>query len=50
MFREERLTELMGRHRGSAHDLAKAILAAVANFAGAAEQSDDQTLVVIRRT
>ena len=34
MFREERLAALIGRQRGSAHDLAEAILAAVAEFAG----------------
>jgi sigma-B regulation protein RsbU (phosphoserine phosphatase) len=50
LFREERLVKLMEAHRGSADDLARKILDAVVDFAGAEAQADDLTLVVIKRT
>lgn len=49
MFREERLLDVMRAHRGSADTLAQRIVEAVQSFAGAEEQSDDVTLVVIKR-
>lgn len=50
LFRDERLVRLMEAHRGSADALAEKIMTAVVAFADTAPQSDDLTLVVIKRT
>lgn len=49
MFRDERLMAVMSAHRGSAESLAQKIVAAVEEFSGVDNQSDDITLVVIKR-
>lgn len=49
MFREDRLREVLSRHRGSARALADSIVQSVEQFSGLAQQSDDVTLVAIKR-
>ena len=50
MFRKDRLKEVIQAHRSvSAEELAKSIDDAVAAFVGDAPQSDDLTLVIIKR-
>ena len=51
MFGEGALLDVVGRHaRLSAEEIKEAILAAVARHTAGAAQSDDITLVVIKRT
>ncbi|MGB2905458.1 MAG: SpoIIE family protein phosphatase [Candidatus Aminicenantaceae bacterium] len=50
LFGEDRLIEVILEHRtGSAREIQSAILAAISEFTGSAPQSDDITLVVIKR-
>jgi phosphoserine phosphatase RsbU/P len=49
MFREDRLDQTLTEHKGHADQLAGRIVDAIQEFANDAPQSDDVTLVVIRR-
>ncbi len=50
LFGEERLLDLIARQRGgTARELGDAIIGAVRSFAGNCPQSDDMTIVIIRR-
>ncbi len=50
LFGEERLIQVIKRHRtGTAREMQNAILAAINDFAGNSPQSDDITLVVIKK-
>ena len=49
MFREQRLKDLLKSHSGTVEQLVESIVAAVDDFAGGAPQSDDVTVVAIRR-
>jgi sigma-B regulation protein RsbU (phosphoserine phosphatase) len=49
LFGEERLREVLRSHRGSAEELVEAVIHRVLDFTESAEQSDDQTLVVVRK-
>ncbi len=49
-FGRARLEQTLVNHRGSAQELVQNILSAVRHFAGSKPQTDDQTLVVARRT
>ena len=50
MFGEDRVREVMSRHRGTPDELAHTIVQAVGKFSEGAPQADDLTLVVIKRT
>lgn len=49
MFREDRLCNVIKSHHGSAQALLDRIVHSVEEFSGLAQQSDDVTLVVIKR-
>jgi sigma-B regulation protein RsbU (phosphoserine phosphatase) len=50
LFGEDRLIEVIRGHRtGTAREIQSAILAAISEFTGSSPQSDDITLVVIKR-
>ena len=50
LFTEERLYEVIKQHHlSSAEELVQAIVEAVRTFAGTAPQSDDLTLIVVKR-
>ena len=49
-FGESRLEETLRRHKGTGDGLMETVLSSVADFAQARAQSDDQTVVVLRRT